>query len=37
MYGGGGGASVLAEDFVPLSHVLDEARVITHTILSLLG
>jgi acetylornithine deacetylase/succinyl-diaminopimelate desuccinylase-like protein len=37
MYGVGGGASVLAEDFVPLSHVLDEARVITHTILSLLG
>jgi acetylornithine deacetylase/succinyl-diaminopimelate desuccinylase-like protein len=37
MYGVGGGASVLAEDFVPLSHVLDEARVIIHTILSLLG
>jgi acetylornithine deacetylase/succinyl-diaminopimelate desuccinylase-like protein len=37
MYGVGGGASVLAEDFVPLSHVIDEARVLTHTILSLLG
>ena len=37
MYGVGGGASVLAEDFVPLSHVLDEARVIIYTILSLLG
>lgn len=37
MYGVGGGASVLAEDFVPLSHVIDEARVVTHVILSLLG
>ena len=37
MYGVGGGASVLGEDFVPLSHVIDEARVVTHTILSLLG
>ena len=37
MYGVGGGASVLEADFVPLSHVVDEARVVTHTILSLLG
>jgi acetylornithine deacetylase/succinyl-diaminopimelate desuccinylase-like protein len=37
MYGVGGGASILGEDFVPLSHVIDEARVVVHTILSLLG
>jgi acetylornithine deacetylase/succinyl-diaminopimelate desuccinylase-like protein len=37
MYGVGGGASFLEADFVPVSHVIDEARVITHTILSLLG
>lgn len=37
MYGVGGGASVLDVDFVPISHALDEARVITHTILSLLA
>lgn len=37
MYGVGGGASVAGEDFVPLSHAVDEARVVTHTVLSLLG
>lgn len=37
MYGVGGGVSPLGVDFVPLSHVIDEARVITRTILSLLG
>lgn len=37
MYGVGGGVSPLGVDFVPLSHVIDEARVVTHTILSLLG
>jgi hypothetical protein len=37
MYGVGGGASVLDVDFVLLSHVIDEACVVTHTILSLLG
>ena len=36
MYGVGGGADVLGEDFVPISHAVDEARVITHTALSLL-
>jgi acetylornithine deacetylase/succinyl-diaminopimelate desuccinylase-like protein len=37
MYGVGGGEQPVGVDFVPLSHVLDEARVLTHTILSLLG
>ena len=37
MYGVGGGVSPLGVDFVPLSHVIDEARVITHTIISFLG
>ena len=37
MYGVGGGVRPLGEDFVPISHVEDEARVITHTILSLLS
>jgi hypothetical protein len=37
MYGVGGGVSPLGVDFVPLSHVIDETRVITRTILSLLG
>jgi acetylornithine deacetylase/succinyl-diaminopimelate desuccinylase-like protein len=37
MYGVGGGVSPLGVDFVPLSHLIDEARVVTHTILSLLG
>jgi acetylornithine deacetylase/succinyl-diaminopimelate desuccinylase-like protein len=37
MYGVGGGVHPLGVDFVPLSHVIDEARIIMHTILSLLG
>ena len=37
MYGVGGGASVLEEDFAPVRQVVDEARVLTHTIMSLLG
>ena len=37
MYGVGGGASVLGEDFAPVGQVLDEARVLVHTITSLLG
>ncbi len=37
MYGVGGGASVLGEDFAPVRQVVDEARVLTHTIMSLLG
>ena len=37
MYGVGGGVRPLGEDFAPISHVVDEARVITHTILSLLS
>ena len=37
MYGVGGGASVLGEDFVPVQQVVDEARVLVHTIMSLLG
>ncbi len=37
MYGVGGGGPVLDVDFVPISHVLHVARVITHTILTFLG
>lgn len=37
MYGVGGGGTILEADFVPLTHVLAEARVLVHTILSLLG
>jgi hypothetical protein len=37
MYGVGGGASMLGEDCVPLSQVIDEARVVVQTILLLLG
>jgi len=37
MYGIGGGASVLGEDFAPVQQVVDEARVLVHTIMSLLG
>ena len=37
MYGVGGGASMLQEDFAPVQQVLDEARVVVHTIMSLLG
>lgn len=37
MYGVGGGASVLGEDFAPVQQVVDEARVLVHTIMSLLG
>lgn len=37
MYGVGGGASVLGEDFAPVRQVVDEARVLAHTIISLLG
>jgi hypothetical protein len=37
MYGMGDGASMLEEDFMPLSYVLDEARVVVQRILSLLG
>ena len=37
MYGVGGGASVLGEDFAPVRQVVDEARVLAHTIVSLLG
>ncbi|MEQ9639806.1 MAG: peptidase dimerization domain-containing protein [Alphaproteobacteria bacterium] len=36
MYGVGGGAGVLDEDFVPLSHLAQVARVVTRTILTLL-
>ena len=37
MYGIGGGASLLGADFAPISQVVQEARVVTHTIMSLLG
>ena len=37
MYGVGGGGSVLDVDFVPISHVQNVARVITHAILTYLG
>ena len=37
MYGVGGGASVLGEDFAPVRRVVGEARVLAHTIMSLLG
>ena len=37
MYGVGGGASMLGEDFAPVQQVVDEARVLVHTIMSLLG
>jgi acetylornithine deacetylase/succinyl-diaminopimelate desuccinylase-like protein len=37
MYGVGGGASVLDVDFVPISHVQNVARVITHSLLTFLG
>jgi acetylornithine deacetylase/succinyl-diaminopimelate desuccinylase-like protein len=36
MYGVGGGGSVLDVDFVPLSHLQNVARVITHTLLTFL-
>jgi acetylornithine deacetylase/succinyl-diaminopimelate desuccinylase-like protein len=34
MYGVGGGGAILDVDFVPLSHVQNVARVITHTLLT---
>jgi hypothetical protein len=34
MYGVGGGGTILDVDFVPLSHVQNVARVITHTLLT---
>tara|TARA_B100001167_G_scaffold151323_1_gene98741 strand:- start:89 stop:352 length:264 start_codon:yes stop_codon:yes gene_type:complete len=37
MYGVGGGASVLGEDFAPVRQVVGEARVLANTIISLLG
>ena len=37
MYGVGGGASMMGEDFAPVRQVVDEARVLAHTIMSLLG
>ncbi len=37
MYGVGGGESMLGEDFAPVRQVADEARVLVHTIMSLLG
>ena len=37
MYGVGGGASLLGEDFAPISGVVDEARTITHTVLAFLS
>jgi acetylornithine deacetylase/succinyl-diaminopimelate desuccinylase-like protein len=37
MYGAGGGGSFIGEDFAPVSQVIDEARVVTRTILSLVG
>ena len=37
MYGVGGGESILGEDFAPVRQVVDEARVLVHTIMSLLG
>ena len=37
MYGVGGGASMLQEDFAPVQQVVDEARVLVHTIMSLLS
>ena len=37
MYGVGGGESMLGDDFAPVRQVADEARVLVHTIMSLLG
>ena len=37
MYGAGGGGSFIGVDFAPVSQVIDEARVVTRTILSLVG
>ena len=37
MYGVGGGESMLGDDFAPVRQVVDEARVLVHTIMSLLG
>ena len=37
MYGVGGGASVLGEDFAPVRQVVGEARVLANTIISLLS
>ena len=37
MYGVGGGVFPLGVDFVPVSHAVNVARVMTHSILSLLG
>ena len=37
MYGVGGGESMLGDDFAPAWQVVDETRVLVHTITSLLG
>ena len=37
MYGVGGGESMLGDDFAPVRQVADEARVLVHTIMSLLS
>lgn len=37
MYGASAGDNPLGADFVPISAVVKEARVLTHTILSLVG
>ena len=37
MYGAGGGVHPLGVDFVPISQIKTEARVVAHTAISLLG
>ena len=37
MYGVGGGDSLLGDDFAPVREMVDETRILLHTIISLLG
>ena len=37
MYGVGGGASMLGDDFAPVRQVVDETHILLHTIMTLLG
>jgi acetylornithine deacetylase/succinyl-diaminopimelate desuccinylase-like protein len=37
MYGVGGGASMLGDDFAPIRQVVDETHVLLRTIMTLLG
>ena len=37
MYGVGGGDWPLGDDFVPISHLVEVAKVMVHTIVTILG